>query len=177
MFNTDLVMWLHAWRYQDITWNHVGLSSIWSVIRSRGIYIIIAKNIRYLLWNRGFWRSLNNYQPNIFDPVYSVHQSFMWFLWLNWRKSTSYPVTAPDYSKCWPNVTSLFVKKHVWFAQSFSESKKKSFSESVEPWNVWQVTSWLTGQGKRARHEVSPRTCWLVSRARRARTWHGYDKI
>ena len=24
------------------------------------IYIIITKNIRYLLWNRGFWRSLNN---------------------------------------------------------------------------------------------------------------------
>ena len=27
------------------------------------------------------------YLPNISDHVYSVHQSFMWFLWLNWRKS------------------------------------------------------------------------------------------
>ena len=43
---------------------------------------------------------------NISDPVYSVHQSFMWFVWLNWRKSTFIPVTAPNDSKCWPIVTS-----------------------------------------------------------------------
>ena len=30
----------------------------------------------------------------------------MWFQWLNWRKSTFYPVTAPNVSKCWPIVTS-----------------------------------------------------------------------
>ena len=46
------------------------------------------------------------YLPNISDPVYSVHQSFMWFLRLNRRKSTFYPVTAPKDSKCWPIVTS-----------------------------------------------------------------------
>ena len=49
---------------------------------------------------------IEQHLPNISDPVYSVHQSFMWFLWLNWRKSTFYPVTAPNDSKCWPNVTS-----------------------------------------------------------------------
>ena len=49
---------------------------------------------------------IEQYLPNISDPVYSVHQSFMWFLWLNWRKSTFYPVTAPNDSKCWPIVTS-----------------------------------------------------------------------
>ena len=49
---------------------------------------------------------IEQYLPNISDPVYSVHQSFMWFLWLNWRKSTFYPVTAPNGSKCWPIVTS-----------------------------------------------------------------------
>ena len=49
---------------------------------------------------------IEQYLPNISDPVYSVHQSFMWFLWLNWRKSTFYPVTAPNDSKCWPTVTS-----------------------------------------------------------------------
>ena len=49
---------------------------------------------------------IEHYLPNISDPVYSVHQSFMWFLWLNWRKSTFYPVTAPNDSKCWPIVTS-----------------------------------------------------------------------
>ena len=49
---------------------------------------------------------IGQYLPNISDPVYSVHQSFMWFLWLNWRKSTFYPVTAPKDSKCWPIVTS-----------------------------------------------------------------------
>ena len=49
---------------------------------------------------------IEQYLPNISDPVYSVHKSFMWFLWLNWRKSTFYPVTAPKDSKFWPIVTS-----------------------------------------------------------------------
>ena len=34
---------------------------------------------------------IEQYLPNISDPVYSVHQSFMWFLWLNWHKSTFIP--------------------------------------------------------------------------------------
>ena len=49
---------------------------------------------------------IEQYLPNISDPVYSVHQSFMWFLLLNWRKSIFYPVTAPNDSKCWLIVTS-----------------------------------------------------------------------
>ena len=49
---------------------------------------------------------IEQYLPNISDPVYSVHQSHMWFLWLKWRKCTFYPVTAPNDSKCWPIVTS-----------------------------------------------------------------------
>ena len=32
------------------------------------IYIIITKNIRYLLWNGGFWRSLNNTYPIFLTP-------------------------------------------------------------------------------------------------------------
>ena len=53
-----------------------------------------------------FLALIEQYLPNISDPVYSVHQSFMWFLWLNWSKSTLYSVTAPKHSKCWPIVTS-----------------------------------------------------------------------
>ena len=49
---------------------------------------------------------IEQYLPNISDTVYSVHLWFMWFLWLNWRKSTFYPITAPNDSKCWPIVTS-----------------------------------------------------------------------
>ena len=30
----------------------------------------------------------------------------MWFLWLNWPRSSFYPVTTPNDSKCWPIVTS-----------------------------------------------------------------------
>ena len=45
---------------------------------------------------------IEQYLPNISDPVYSVHQIFMWLLWLNWRKSTYYPVTARNDWKCWP---------------------------------------------------------------------------
>ena len=32
------------------------------------IYIIITKNIRYFLWNRRFWRSLNNTYPIFLTP-------------------------------------------------------------------------------------------------------------
>ena len=34
----------------------------------------------------------------------------MWFLWLNWRKSTFYPVIAPKDSKCWSIVTSSILE-------------------------------------------------------------------
>ena len=53
-----------------------------------------------------FLALIEQYLPNVSDPVYSVHRSFVWFLWLNWRKSTFYPVTAPNDSKGWPIVTS-----------------------------------------------------------------------
>ena len=68
------------------------------------IDIIITKNIRYLLWNRGLWRSMNNTYPLFLTPCIRCTNHL--FLWLNWRKSTSYPVTAPNDSKCWPIVTS-----------------------------------------------------------------------
>ena len=128
---------------------------------------------------------IEQYLPNISDPVYSVHQSFMWFLWLNWRKSTFYPVTAPTDSKCWPIVTSsiqepvasncdvtmtdcsrvvamdAFLARWCcgqWFNEFVKDTSVPSFStlwkKSVKPWNVWQVTSWLTGKGQCARHEI-----------------------
>ena len=53
-----------------------------------------------------FLALIEQYLHNISDPVYSVHQSFMWFLWLNRCKSTYYPVIDPNDSKCWPIVTS-----------------------------------------------------------------------
>ena len=88
--------------------------SIW---RENELYCIqTVRAIKYLYHNYEIYplsplkpRSLvliEQYPPNISDPVYSVHQSFMWFLWLNWRKSTFYPVTTPNDSKCWPIVTS-----------------------------------------------------------------------
>ena len=55
---------------------------------------------------RRFLVLIEQYLPNISDSVYSVQQWFMWFLWLNWRKSTFYPITAPNDSKYWPFVTS-----------------------------------------------------------------------
>ena len=143
-------------------------------LHSKYIFAQVNRSISYLYYNYEKYplsflkpRSLaliEQYLPNISDPVYSVHQSFMRFLWLNWRKSTFYPVTAPNDSKCWPIVTSLIqepvasncdvtmtycsrvVAMDVFLAQWFNESVP-SFStlseKSVEPWNVWQVTSWL----------------------------------
>ena len=37
----------------------------------------------------------------------------MWSLWLNWLKSTLYPVTAPNDSKCWPIVTTPSIQEPV----------------------------------------------------------------
>ena len=39
---------------------------------------------------------IEQYLHNISGPVYSVNQSFMWFLWLNWRKSTFIPSLLPN---------------------------------------------------------------------------------
>ena len=128
---------------------------------------------------------IEQYLPNISDAVFSVHQSFMWFMWLNWRKSTFYPISAPNDSKCWPIVTSLIQEPAAshcdvsmtncfrvvsmdaflaqwccgqWLNEFVKDTSEPSFSTlwkvSVKPWNVRQVTSWLTDQGQRARHEI-----------------------
>ena len=39
------------------------------------IYIIITKNIRYLLWNQGLWRSLNNTYPIFLTPCIRLHSA------------------------------------------------------------------------------------------------------
>ena len=113
-----------------------------------------------------FLALIEQYLPNISDPMLnSVHRSFVWFLWLNWCKSTFYPITVPNYSKCWPIMTSIqelpasncditmtdcsrmvsvdaFLAQWCW-GQWFNEFVKDTsvpcFSGSVEPWNVWQV--------------------------------------
>ena len=71
----------------------------WNLYHNYEKYLLSPLKPRFLALNE-------QYLPNISDPVYSVHQSFMWFLRLNRRKSTFYPVTAPKDSKCWPIVTS-----------------------------------------------------------------------
>ena len=126
---------------------------------------------------------IEQYPPNISDPVYSVHQSYMWFLWLNWRKSTFYLVTAPNDSKCWPIVTSsiqeptasncdvtmtdcsrvvamdAFLARWCW-GQWFNEFVKDTsvpiFFNIMEKIceAVKCLASWLTGKGQCARHEI-----------------------
>ena len=112
--------------------------------------------------------------------MYSVHQSFMWFLWLNWRKSTFYSATAPNDSKWWPIVTSsiqepvasncdvtmtdsscvvamdAFLAQWCWgrWFNEFVPSISTLWKKSLKPWNVLHVTSWLTGKGQCARHEI-----------------------
>ena len=82
------------------TFNSGGLWRIWPhLYYNHEKYPLSPLKLRFLVL-------IEQYLPNISEPVYSVHQSFMWFLWLNWRKSRFYPVTAPNDSKCWPIVTS-----------------------------------------------------------------------
>ena len=70
------------------------------------IYIIITKNIRYLLWNRGLWRSLDNTYPIFLNPCIRYTNHLCDSCDLTDVNSHSDPVTAPNDSKCWPIVTS-----------------------------------------------------------------------
>ena len=38
---------------------------------------------------------IEQYLPNVPGHVYSVPRPFMWLMWLNWQKSTFYPITTP----------------------------------------------------------------------------------
>ena len=128
-----------------------------------------------------FLALIEQYLPNISDLVYSVHKSFMWLVCLNWRKSAFYPITAPNDSKCWPTVTSAiqelapsncdvtmtdcshvvsmdaFLAQWCWgqcFDEFVKDTSVPSFSESMKTWNICQMTSWLTGKGQFALHEI-----------------------
>ena len=70
------------------------------------IYIIITKNIRYLLWNQGLWRSLNNTYPIFLTPCIRCTNHLCDSCDLTDVNRHFYPVTAPNGSKCWPIVTS-----------------------------------------------------------------------
>ena len=124
---------------------------------------------------------LSALKPRFLTLMEQYPHNIMWFPWLNWRKPTFYPVTDPNVSKCWPIATSsiqelaasncdvtmadcscvvsmdAFLAQRCW-GQWFNEIVKDlsvpNFSESLEPWNVWQVMSWLTGQVQSARHEL-----------------------
>ena len=71
----------------------LNLHKIW-----KQIYTMITKNIRYLLWNRGFWCSLNNTYPIFLTPCIRSTNHLC--------DSCDLTVTAPNDSKCWPIVTS-----------------------------------------------------------------------
>ena len=53
----QLIWFVNCWQWHDVC----------SMILT-SIYIIISQNIRYLLWNRGFCRSLNNTYPIFLTP-------------------------------------------------------------------------------------------------------------
>ena len=53
--------------YKDTTRKIYRYSHIYIYIYMN-IYITITKNIRYLLWNQGLWRSLNNTYPIFLTP-------------------------------------------------------------------------------------------------------------
>ena len=98
-------------------WHAISKARYWGFVSPK-LHVSTYRNQQHCWWFHNYEkyplsplkpRSLafiEQYLPNISDTVYSVHQSFMWFLWLNWRKSTFYPITAPNDSKCWPIVTS-----------------------------------------------------------------------
>ena len=131
------------------------------------IYLIITKTIRYLLWNRRFWCALNNAYPIFLTPcipwtnhlcdscdLTDVNPHFIPsrlrmiknvdLLWHHrYRSQLSAIVTSQ-----WPIRHACLLWTLSW--HNGVEDRKKS----VKPWNVWQVTSWLTSKGQCARHEI-----------------------
>ena len=73
----------------------------------------------------------------------------MWFLWRNWRKSTFYPVTAPNGSKCWPIVTS-----------SIQEPVASNCDVTMTNWSCVVAMDTFLGQwwGQWSQHSGRPRT-------------------
>ena len=96
--SNDGVLWYIYFIQTDVQ-NARILAAMWYLYYNYEDYQLSPLKPRFLVL-------FEQYLPNTSDPVYSVHQSFIWFLWLNWRKSTFYPATAPNDSKCWPIVTS-----------------------------------------------------------------------
>ena len=96
---------------------------------------IIAKNIRYLRWNRGAWRCFHDTYLTNQKCGYSVNQSFIWFLSINRRKSTFYSLIARppvwNVNRCWTivtlsihkpplnSVTSRWPINPTWFLKTF----------------------------------------------------------
>ena len=144
-------------------------------------HIIITKNIRYRLWNQGFWHPLNNTYLIFLTPCIQCTDHLCDSCGLIDVNPHFIPSVLPNDSKFWPIVTSLIQGLDVsncdvtmtdcsrvvsmdiflaqwcwgqWFIQFVKDTSVSSFSESVEPWNVWQVTSWLSGQGQCAKHEI-----------------------
>ena len=65
---------------------------------------------------------IEQYLPIIFGSVYSRHRSFMWFVCLNWHKSTFYPATAPDDFKMltYCDVIDTWAGRwQLWFMETF----------------------------------------------------------
>ena len=60
--------WIKALRYLTFSPEYSDPSTRRVNIKSVFTCIIIKKNIRYLLWNRGFWCSLNNIYPIFLTP-------------------------------------------------------------------------------------------------------------
>ena len=85
--NGIITQWL--WEKSPLTW----------FINCFVIYIIISKNIRYLLWNQGFWRSLNNTYPIFLTPCIRCTNHLCDSCDLTDRKSTFYPVTYSEWFK------------------------------------------------------------------------------
>ena len=173
------------WRRNDVAtsfWRHNDVI-IASCARWVYIYIIISQNIRYLLWNRWAWRSLNNTYPIFVTPcirctnhlcdscdLTDVNPHFIpsglrliknvYLLWRHRYVASNCDVTMTDSSRvvamdsfltqwCWWQWFNEFVMTRP-YVPSFSTLWKKS----MNPWNLWQVTSWWTGKGLCARHEM-----------------------
>ena len=98
--------WVISWSFSQVSATYLKIRhSKMAFMDAQYLYYNYEKYLLSSLKQRS-QALIEQYLPNISDPVYSVHQSFIWFLWLNWRNSIFYPVTAPNGSKCWPIVMS-----------------------------------------------------------------------
>ena len=123
----DFHLWNHV--FQDVC---ITMTTVFDLEDKSKIYIIIAKNICYILWNWGFWRSLNNTYPTFLTPCIRCTNH----LCDSWGLIDVNPHFIPSLLPMIQNVDLL--RRHRY--KSLPPAIVTSQSQIVSAWLLWMLS-------------------------------------